>query len=108
MTSPSGQSIDRLIGLQFPAYGVRHPYPVAWVMHQHRAVYELYPETNQDETLADLRDKVHAFDQLSLTPLAAAGRLFANSRRVAERLEIYNNLTAKPLYHPPPMAEQFI
>lgn len=107
MSSPSGQSIDRLIGLQFPAYGVRHPHRIGWVMHQHRAVYDLYKESNRDLDLAQLRDEVHAFDMKTLKPLAESNRLFANSNRVAERLRVFNGLRARPLYHPPPMATHF-
>ena len=32
MIAPSGQSVDRLIGLQFPAYAVKHPNSVGWIM----------------------------------------------------------------------------
>ena len=107
MAAPSGQSIDRLIGLQFPAYGVQHPNAVAWVMHQHRAVYELYDPGQASAELKNLREQVHGFDTRCLAPLAKAGRLFANSARVAERLQAFNSLQAKPLYHPPPWAHRF-
>ena len=109
MTAPSGQSIDRLIGLQFPAYGVHHPNAVAWVMHQHRAVYDLYPTdaSAASKELIDLKAEVHAFDQKSLKPLADKNRLFANSLCVAKRLDQFNALKAQPLYHPPPEAEHY-
>jgi glycosyltransferase involved in cell wall biosynthesis len=107
MAAPSGQTIDRLIGLQFPAYGVQHPHAVGWVMHQHRAVYELYEPSQAAANLKALREQVHDFDKRCLAPLANAGRLFANSARVAERLNQFNSLKAEPLYHPPPLAERF-
>ena len=107
MAAPSGQSIDRLIGLQFPAYGVQHPNAVAWVMHQHRAVYELYDSGQASAELKNLREQVHGFDTRCLAPLANVGRLFANSARVAERLQAFTSLQAKPLYHPPPWAHRF-
>ena len=31
-----GGSIDRLIGLKFPAYLIRHPEKVLWLLHQYR------------------------------------------------------------------------
>ena len=40
----NGIEIDRVISLQFPAYGVQHDQHVVWIMHQHRAVYELYEQ----------------------------------------------------------------
>lgn len=96
---------DKVISLQFPAYGMRCADTIVWLMHQHRAVYELYgtvvPET---PALAALREKVIAFDNQALR---RAKRLFANSRRVAERLYRYNGLKAEPVYHPPPDAERF-
>ncbi len=107
MAAPSGQSIDRLIGLQFPAYGVQHPHAVGWVMHQHRAVYELFEPAKASPKLQALRGRVQAFDTRCLAPMAQAGRLFANSARVAERLHQFNELKAEPLYHPPPLADRF-
>lgn len=96
---------DKVISLQFPAYGMQHPDQVVWLMHQHRAVYELYgtvvPET---PALAALRQQVVEFDRQAL---GRAKRLFANSRRVAERLDQSLGLRAEPLYHPPPDAERF-
>jgi len=100
-----GPPIDRVISLQFPTYGVRHPNHVIWVMHQHRAVYELYgsvvPVT---PALEALRSAVMAFDQ---SAFAAARRLYANSARVAERMQVFNGTSARPLYHPPPDAQAF-
>lgn len=107
MTAPSGQSIDRLIALQFPAYAIAHPHAVAWVMHQHRAVYELYEPNRASPSEQSLRHAIHHFDQAALGPLAKSKRLFANSGRVAQRLEQFNGLKAKPLYHPPPDADHY-
>lgn len=104
MTAPNGVAIDKVISLQFPGYGVKHPDHVVWVMHQHRAVYELWDETTADEPQRELRQNIQAYDERHL---ARASRLFANSRRVAERLAHYNGLDARPLYHPPFEAERF-
>ncbi|MCK2097401.1 glycosyltransferase family 4 protein [Thauera aromatica] len=101
---PNGQQVDRVISLQFPGYGVQHPHHVAWVMHQHRAVYELYDEASATPALARLRDAVAAYDR---RVLSRAARLFANSPRVAERLQRYNGLTAEALAHPPANAARF-
>lgn len=102
---PNGQSIDRVISLQFPGYGLAHDRHVVWVMHQHRMVYELYPQQPQTPALANLRDEIHAYDT---RVLSKAYRLYANSGRVAERLVHFNGLSAQPLYHPPPHAERFV
>lgn len=99
----NGRSVDRVVSLQFPGYGIAHKEHVVWLMHQHRAVYELYGRfTKPTEELTQLREKVHAYDS---RVLAKAKKLFANSGRVAERLNEFNGLSAEPLYHPPPDAE---
>lgn len=97
LTCPNGQMVDKLISLQFPAYGVQHPNHVAWVMHQHRAVYDLFPEQPTAAQQA-MKDKITAYDN---QVLAAVQKLYANSKCVAERLQKFNQLTAQPLYHPP-------
>ncbi|TCW32970.1 glycosyltransferase family 4 protein [Gulbenkiania mobilis] len=104
LSAPNGQHIDTLISLQFPEFALRHPNHVAWVMHQHRAVYELYDEARADPTLAALRARITAFDNQAL---GAVKKRFANSQRVAARLSQFNGLEAEPLYHPPAGAERF-
>jgi glycosyltransferase involved in cell wall biosynthesis len=105
VSAPNGQHVDRLISLQFPGYGMRHPQHVVWLMHQHRAVYELFDARAATPELARLREAIVAYDQRSL---AGVTRRFANSRRVAERLLQHNGLEAAPLYHPPPGAEALV
>ncbi|WP_235587499.1 glycosyltransferase family 4 protein [Tepidimonas taiwanensis] len=101
----AGLAPQRVISLQFPAYGVRHPRHVVWLMHQHRAVYELYERDGPaTPALRRLREDIHAFDTEAL---GRAWRRFANSRCVAQRLAQFNGLQAEPLYHPPPDAEKF-
>src|SRR5689334_11583574 len=41
LSEANGDPVDRVIGLKFPAYLVRHPRKVVWLMHQHRQAYEL-------------------------------------------------------------------
>ncbi len=101
---PNGIEIDKLISLQFPCWGLQHPDHVVWVMHQHRAVYELYDDKTASPALRSLRTAVTEFDN---DTLARSRTLFANSVRVAKRLAQYNGLEASPLYHPPADAEKF-
>lgn len=104
LTCPNGQSIDRVISLQFPGYAVRHPHHVVWVMHQYRAVYELFDAAAATPEMASLRAHIHDFDK---RVLGAVHYLFAESARVAERLQHFNGLSAEPLAHPPALAEHF-
>lgn len=99
--------IDRMICLKFPTYYLNHSKKVVWLMHQHRAVYELfntrYGESDASPAARDLRDRVVKRDNEAL----GTGKVYANSARVAERLAHYNNITSTPLYHPPRCAEEF-
>src|SRR5207253_1239780 len=38
----NGYPVDRVIALKFPAIYARHPVRVAWLLHQHRSVYDLW------------------------------------------------------------------
>ncbi|MGF7136353.1 glycosyltransferase involved in cell wall biosynthesis [Paraburkholderia sp. EB58] len=104
LVQPNGVSIDQVIGLQFPGYGVAHPDHRVWVMHQHRAVYELFDAAQATPALTELRERVIAFDNAVLT---RARVVFANSQRVAARLGDFNGIAATPLYHPPAHAQLF-
>ncbi|MGA7776637.1 MAG: glycosyltransferase family 4 protein [Paraburkholderia sp.] len=104
LVQPNGVSIDQVISLQFPGYGVAHPDHRAWVMHQHRAVYELFDAAQASPELVELRKQIIEFDNLSL---GRAKAVFANSRRVAGRLRDYNGVAATPLYHPPAQVQAF-
>ncbi len=75
-----------------------------WVMHQHRAVYELYEQQDKTPGLASLKQAITEFDNRAL---ARAEKLFANSGRVAGRIKQYNGLQARPLYHPPAQEARF-
>lgn len=101
---PNGMRIDKLISLQFPAYGVQHNDHRVWVMHQHRSVYELFDENNATSEQFNFRSKVIEFDNQVLSQIP---RRFANSQRVASRLKQYNQIDAHPLYHPPFNFERF-
>ena len=105
LTESNGQRIDAVIATKFPTYFVRHPNKVTWLFHQYRAIYDLcgtaYSEFTHAEGDVRLRDRLIALDT---EVLGESTRLFANARNTAARLARYNNLTAEPLYHPPPLA----
>lgn len=101
---PNGVSVDKVVSLQFPSYGVQHDDHRVWLMHQHRAVYELYENAKADAELTSLKEEIVQFDNRHL---ASANKLFANSQRVAQRLKEFNDIDSQALYHPPHSAEQF-
>jgi glycosyltransferase involved in cell wall biosynthesis len=102
-----GGQIDTMICLKFPTYLLDHPRKAVWLLHQHRAAYELYGTPlgfadNSDN--AALRDRILAADTEALgrtTPV------WTNSQRVSERLRQFNGLPSTPLYHPPHRADDF-
>src|ERR1700752_2805131 len=105
LSESNGRPIDRLIVTKFPTYFARHPDKVAWLIHQHRAAYELcgtpYSDFSHVESDVGLRDKLI---QLDTEMLGECRRIFANARNTAARLTKFNGLHAEALYHPPRLA----
>lgn len=109
LSEANGVRIDRLIGLKFPIYLAPHPDKVLWILHQYRSAYDLWDDPEHGDLInlpkgQAVRAAVHHADRRFI-PEAKA--IYANSRNVADRLERYNGITAKPLYHPPAGAERF-
>lgn len=104
----TGDPVDLVIATRFPAYLLRHPNKVVWLIHQFRQVYDLagtpfseYQGTPSDEKTAAM---VRAMDARTL---GEARRLFTISSNTADRLQCFNGLTAEPLYPPPKMGEAY-
>jgi glycosyltransferase involved in cell wall biosynthesis len=100
----SGHRVDGVISLLYPMWGAQHERHVSWIIHQHRAVYDLFGQVAGQGADADLKHAITLFDTRHLGSKAA---IFANSRNVAARLRRFNGLDAEVLYHPPPNAEKF-
>ncbi len=100
--------VDRLIALKFPAYLIPHPHKVIWLLHQHRAAYDLW-EHSLGGLLAVPRGRIvrdiiqRADRQLS----EEARAIFTISRNVTRRLEQFSGIESSPLYHPPADAAAF-
>jgi len=105
LSTSNAQPVDLLIATRFPSYFARHPRKVAWIIHQHRAAYELCgtPYSDFDHTEADvgLRRRLHELDR---RVLEECRHVFTNARNTARRLERFNGVQAEALYHPPPLA----
>jgi glycosyltransferase involved in cell wall biosynthesis len=102
LTESDGRPIDRVIATKFPAYCVRHPNKVAWVLHQFRQAYD-YDRTSlgQFGESPEERATLQAIRRLDGIALGEARRVFATSRNVADRLHRFNNVDADVLPHPP-------
>ena len=105
LSESNGRPIDLVIGTKFPTYFARHPNKVCWLVHQHRAVYELcateFSDFDHEEIDVGLRDRIMALDEQMLSECTA---LYTISKTVTSRLEKYNGLASIPLYHPPLLA----
>jgi glycosyltransferase involved in cell wall biosynthesis len=106
VSESAGRPVDLAIATKFPSYFVRHPAKVAWLVHQHRAAYELCgtPFSNFEHTGLDVGVRKRLVE-LDTQMLGECKGLFSIARTVSERLEKYNGLTAEPLYHPPKLAD---
>ena len=91
--------------MKFPAYLANHEKKVLWVMHQHRAAYNLWGTPFDDLSTypegARIRQWIKDCDNRFIPE---SRKVFANSRTVAERMLRFNNITSEVLYHPPPSA----
>jgi glycosyltransferase involved in cell wall biosynthesis len=100
---------DLVICTKFPTYALPHPRKVLWLMHQHRAAFELW-RTPYDGGLSGseqghtVRDRILAFDARHLASIA---RRFTIGRRVSERLAESCQLASEPLWHPPASPGRF-
>jgi glycosyltransferase involved in cell wall biosynthesis len=105
LSESNGRPVDVVIATKFPTYFVRHPRKVAWLVHQHRAAYELcgtpYSDFSQTEQDVGLRDTLIRLDT---DMLAECHAVFSIARTVGARLERFNGLHAPTLYHPPRLA----
>src|SRR5215217_9270569 len=107
LSESNGRRIDRVITTKFPAYFVRHPSKVTWLMHQYRAAYELatteFGEFEHVEADVALRQQLVSLDTQML---GECHRIFAGAANAGRRLHKYNGLSAETLYHPPVLADR--
>ncbi len=101
-------SPDGVIVLKFPAFNLVHPNKTAWILHQHRSVYDLldtpWGEDSSNPDVADIRREIAETDGDSL------GRIrerYTIAQTVSDRLLRFNGLNSTPLYHPPPGVEDY-
>jgi glycosyltransferase involved in cell wall biosynthesis len=108
LTECSGRVVDRVIGLKFPAYLIPHPQKILWILHQHKAAYELWDhplnDLDQFPNGSKIRRAIHQADRQFIPE---AKKIFTNSATVSERLKKYCDIESVPLYHPPQHAERF-
>jgi glycosyltransferase involved in cell wall biosynthesis len=107
LSASNARPIDLLIATRFPTWFARHPRKVVWLIHQHRAAYDLYGTPYSDFTSTDedtrLREQIAAMDSKMF---AECERIVTNAQNTADRVRRFNGVAAQPLYHPPPIADR--
>jgi len=102
MSDCGGAPVDRLIALKFPAYLIRHPEKVIWVIHQHRQAYDMWDDVYGLAYSAEgacIREMIRAFDRAAVQE---ARQVFSISRNVADRLQRSVDHESEVLYPPLP------
>ena len=107
LSESNGRPIDLLVATKFPTYFARHPRKVTWLVHQHRAAYDLidtpFTDFTHQEFDVALRARLLALDT---EMLGECRGLFSISATISQRVERFNGLKATPLYHPPRLASR--
>ena len=106
LSEAGGRPIDRVVATKFPSYFVRHPEKSIWLVHQHRAAYDLCgtPFCNDfdwSEMGVAARERLIALDTQMI---GEARRVYTIGTVTSARLERYNGIVAPPLHHPPKLA----
>jgi len=102
----AGEKVDQIISLRFPAYAVRHPKHVCWLVHTMREYYDLWddfssrlsPQNRVKETMR--RTLIRAADSYFFKQHVT--KLFTISGGVRDRLVKWNGVGAEVLHPPPP------
>jgi glycosyltransferase involved in cell wall biosynthesis len=93
--------IDFCIGLKFPAYYVKHPNKIFWILHQHRPAYDLwdtkYRDISDNSVGLQVRKTIIQSDN---NFLLESKKIFTISQNVSNRLKKFNNVDSVPLYPP--------
>ena len=106
LSASNARPIDLLIATRFPTWFARHPRKVVWLIHQHRPAYDLYGTPYSDFTGAEEDAMLRArITELDSKMFAECERIVSNAQNTADRVQRFNGVAARPLYHPPPLAE---
>jgi glycosyltransferase involved in cell wall biosynthesis len=103
LSEVNGRPIDCVVATKFPSYCVRHPNKAIWLVHQHRAAYDLAGSPyclDFEWTDTDVATRQRLMD-LDRRMIGEARRVYTIGGVPTARLARYNGLQA-PALHPPP------
>ncbi len=104
----NGINIDKVIALKFPMWLLPHPDMSLWILHQHRAAYDLWDSNLSD--LAAMPDGKALRDLIRREDGSAIPRckgIYTISHNVSARLKQYNKIDSDVLYPPPRAMDRF-
>lgn len=109
LSESNGKKIDLVIATKFPSYFIQHPRKVLWLIHQYRQMYDLLdsPYTSFDMRKRKDRETRDQFVAMDTKALSSYEHRFTNSKNTAARLQSYNGLDSKALYHPPRLVGRY-
>src|SRR5210317_529868 len=103
----NGVNIDKVIALKFPMWLIPHPDMSLWILHQHRAAYDLWDSNLSDlAAMPDgrvLRDLILSEDNAAIDNCK---QVYTISENVTARLKRYNHIDSSVLYPPPRSMER--
>ena len=100
---------DHVIALKFPAYLIRHPRKVFWLLHQYRQAYDLFDSGQTDIPHGVYGDSIRALIRNADNEAFNESRkIFTNSEVTKKRLKHYNNFDAEVLLPPLNNPELFL
>ena len=104
----AGNEVDLVIATKFPSYFARAKRKSVWLVHQHRACYDLYG-TRYSDFSDDPRDEAlrRSLVSADIKMLAECDYVSGISRNVVERLRHYNAIEGEALYPPLPLAGRY-
>jgi glycosyltransferase involved in cell wall biosynthesis len=102
----NGYEVHWLIALKFPAFYPQHPNKVAWLLHQHRSVYDLWNTKYGAvlRTTPGASELKQAITEQDTAALRGCRKVFTIAKEVSKRLQDFNGVPSRALYHPPPLA----
>jgi glycosyltransferase involved in cell wall biosynthesis len=105
VTKAAGGDVDLVVATKFPTYFARHPRKVLWLVHQHRAAYELAGTRFSDfaHTPRDVALRRHLIET-DTRMLRECISHFTIARTVSERMAKFNAIASEALYSPPKLA----
>jgi len=109
LSESNGKKIDMVIATKFPSYFIQHPRKVLWLIHQYRQMYDLLDSGYSSFDMRNAKDRKlrDEFVAMDTTALSSYKHRFTNSQNTADRLQKYNGLASRALYHPPRLVGRY-